>query len=237
MIDAPPLPKRPLLFLDYDGTLAPIVEDPASAAPHPSIPDLLAAVAERHPTWVVTGRDLAALARLLPAEVDAVGLHGAEQGRLGGEIRSTALDQHAEAFAMMRVAAPRLDGVHIEEKSGAFAIHYRQAEDRDAARQALERWAADTPEGLEPVWGKKVVELRPVGVTKGIVTARIARDNPDRTPVYIGDDVTDEDAFRELPKVDPSAVTVKVGAGATEARYRLPDVEAVVEYLKGFLTR
>ena len=61
---------------------------------------------------------------------------------------------------------------------------------------------------------------------------RIAAEHPDHTPVYLGDDVTDEDAFAAL---DAPAVTVKVGAGETRARYRLPDVDAVVAYLAGFL--
>jgi trehalose 6-phosphate phosphatase len=87
------------------------------------------------------------------------------------------------------------------------------------------------PEGLEPVWGKKVVELRPRGVSKGAAVARVAAAHPARTPVFLGDDVTDEDAFRALNE-RPGAVTVKVGPGETAARFRLPDVDAVVTYLR-----
>ena len=101
-----------------------------------------------------------------------------------------------------------------------------------AACTALTDWVATAPEALEPIWGKKVVELRLRGVSKGTAVARIAARNPKQTPVYLGDDVTDEDAFRALHEVHPEAVTVKVGAGETVARYRLPDVDAVVEYLR-----
>jgi trehalose 6-phosphate phosphatase len=125
--------------------------------------------------------------------------------------------------------------VRVEEKGDAFAVHYRHAEDEDAARRALEAWAAGAPEALVPVWGKKVVELRVRGVSKGTAVARLAAGHPDRTPVYLGDDVTDEDAFRALHAAGLDAVTVKVGEGETEARYRLPDVEAVVGYLEGFV--
>src|SRR5690606_32830783 len=133
--------------------------------------------------------------RLLPAEVKAVGLHGAEEGRLGREATRPALARHAETLARLKAAVPRFPGVHVEEKSGAFAVHYRQAEDEAAALRALEAWADDAPEALEPIWGKKVVELRARGVSKGTAVARLTAAHPDYTPVYLGDDVTDEDAF------------------------------------------
>jgi len=234
-VAAPPHPARPLLFLDYDGTLAPIVADPEAARPHPGVPALLGRLARRHPLWVVTGRDLAALARLLPVEVDAVGLHGAEEGRLGGATTRPALERYAGVLSALKATVPRLPGVHVEEKGGAFAVHYRQAGDEPAARRALERWAAAAPEALEPIWGKKVVELRVRGLSKGTAVARLAAAHPDRTPVYLGDDVTDEDAFRALHAAHPDAVTVKVGAGETAARYRLPDVAAAVAYLEEFM--
>ncbi len=234
----PPLPERPLFFLDYDGTLAPLVADPAAAVPHPDVPALVAALAARHPLWLVTGRDLATLGRLLPLSARAVGLHGAEEGTLGGEVARRALDAHAEALAALRAAVPGVDGVVVEEKGGAaFAVHYRQAKDASAARTALERWAAGVPEGLVPMWGKLTVELRPREVSKGTAVARIAAAHPGHTPVCLGDDVTDEDAFRALHALRPDAVTVKVGDGATAARFRLPDVEAVVAYLARFVGR
>jgi trehalose 6-phosphate phosphatase len=233
-VAAPPHPARPLLFLDYDGTLAPLVDDPAAARPHPGVPALLGRLAALHPLWVVTGRDLAALARLLPVEVAAVGLHGAEEGQLGGEAARAGLEAHAGALGRLKAAVPRLPGVHVEEKGGAFAVHYRRAADEAAAREALERWAATAPEALEPIWGKQVVELRPRGVSKGAAVARLAAAHPGRTPVYLGDDVTDEEAFRALHVASPDAVTVKVGAGETAARYRLPDVSAAVAYLRGY---
>ncbi len=123
----------------------------------------------------------------------------------------------------------------MEDKGGAFAVHYRMAPDPDAARRALEAWADGVPDGLEPIWGKFVLELRPAGVSKGTAVARIAAEHPDRTPVYLGDDVTDEDAFRALQALRQPSVTVKVGEGETVAGHRLPDVEAVVAYLRGFL--
>jgi trehalose 6-phosphate phosphatase len=227
----PPIPPRPLLFLDYDGTLAPIVDDPASAYPHPDVPALLRRLAQRHPVWVVTGRDLATLGRLLPVDVPALGLHGAEEGVPGGPSRRAALETHAPALERLKASVPDLPGVRVEDKGAAFAVHYRHAEDESAVLPELERWAAEAPADLEPIWGKKVVELRARGVNKGTAVARLSAEHPERTPVYLGDDVTDEDAFRALGELRQDAVTIKVGPGETAARYRLADVEETVAYL------
>jgi len=236
----PPIPAAPLLLLDYDGTLAPIVDDPATARPHPDVPGLLADLARRIPVYLLTGRDLAALARLLlgpggaPVPVKAVGLHGAEEAVLGGEVVRSAYADHAEAFTALRATVPQLPGIRIEEKGGiAFAVHFRGAPDEAACEAALTAWAA-VPEALEPIWGKKVVEIRPRGVSKGEAARRLAAAHPQHTPVCIGDDVTDEQAF-EAVAAFPEAVTIRVGGGESVARYHLPDVEAVVAYLRAVL--
>ncbi|MEM1057388.1 MAG: trehalose-phosphatase [Bacteroidota bacterium] len=238
----PPHPARPLLFLDYDGTLAPIVDDPAEAWPHPDVPGLLRQLAERHPVVVVSGRDLAALARFLPdVHVRAAGLHGAEVGVLGEVAQpSLALRTVQADLDRLRRSVPEMEGVRVEEKGAAFAVHYRAAPDDADAQQALRRWSADLPEALHAVWGKKVVELRPREVSKGTAVTAIAREHPEHTPVYLGDDTTDEDAFAALHSFRLGAeaggpVTIKVGEGGTAARFRVPDVDATVAYLRGFL--
>ncbi len=239
--DWPPIPGRPLLMLDYDGTLAPIVEDPSEAWPHPDAPSLLARLSSRHPVVVVTGRDLETLARLLsgvegkPPPLRAVGLHGAEEGVLGRPASRHSFGPIAEALVHLRAGVPRREGITIEDKGGdAFAVHYRRSPAQVEAREALERWAAGAPEGLEAVWGKCVVEMRPAGVSKGVAVTALAEKHTGCTPVYLGDDVTDEEAFAALNAGDPDAVTVRVGAGATGARYRVHDVDAAIRYLKVF---
>lgn len=242
---APPHPARPLLLVDYDGTLAPIVDDPAQAVPHPAVPGLLARLSAHHPTVVVTGRDLATLGRLLgaaPPSLRAVGLHGGEWGRPGAAEARHAHAADPDLVARLRAAVPALDGVHVEAKGDLFAVHYRQADDRAAAEAAVEAWARSVPDTLDVIRGKCVAELRVPGVSKAAAVRRLAAEHPDCTPVYVGDDVTDEEAFAALDGLprsraggQPGAVTVKVGPGPTRAAWRLADADAVVAWLSGFL--
>lgn len=228
----PPVVDHPLFFLDYDGTLAPIVDDPMQAFPHPEVEGLLAALEARHPVWIVTGRYLRDLSTFFERPFRAIGLHGLQEGAIGGPVETAVTDDVRDAIAAMRAGVPVLDGLAVEEKGPTFAVHYRKVADEATAREHLRSWTEGMPDTLDAIWGKKVVEVRPRGIDKGVAVRRIADMQPDRVPLYLGDDVTDEDAFAAL---DGRGVTIKVGAGPTKARYRVPDVEAVVAYLKRYL--
>jgi trehalose 6-phosphate phosphatase len=230
----PPVVDRPLFFIDYDGTLAPIVDNPSEAYPHPEAPALLKQLDAAHPLWIVTGRHLQALDGLLDVPLHAIGLHGAQQGQIGGTVRRLAPDDAIEALRRLRQTAPTGDGVEVEEKDTAFAIHYRAADDEDEARERIQAWANAVPDMLEAIWGKKVMELRPKGMSKGTAVRSIADEHPERTPIYLGDDVTDEDAFDALRDID-GAVTVKVGAEETKAQYRLSGPDEVIAYLRRYV--
>jgi len=229
-VSTPPVVDDPLFFLDYDGTLAPIVDDPAAATPHPEVPALLRELDARFPVWIVTGRDLRALSSFLDQPLPAIGLHGAQEGIIGKDVRHLMPDAAADALRRLRRSVPSLDGLRIEQKDRAFAVHYRDA-DEEEARRRLSAWLDAMPELLDAIWGKKVVELRPEGLTKGTAVRRIADEHPDRTPVYLGDDTTDEDAFEALHALDREAVTVRIGDEDTRADYRLAGPDEVVEYL------
>jgi trehalose 6-phosphate phosphatase len=233
-MESPPVIADPLFFIDYDGTLAPIVDDPDAAYPHEEAPAVLKQLDAQYPLWIVTGRHLQALDGLLDLPLRAIGLHGAQEGRIGGTIRRLTPDDAEAALRRLRKTVPTGDGVEVEEKDTAFAIHYRAAEDEDDARDRIRAWADSVPDMLEAIWGKKVMELRPKGMSKGTAVRKIADDFPDRTPIYLGDDVTDEDAFAALAEVD-GAITVKVGEGDTRAQYRLSGPDAVVEYLQQYV--
>ena len=230
-----PVLENPLFFLDYDGTLAPIVDDPNAAMPHPDAPDLLRQLDARYPLWIVTGRDLQALASFLDQPLHAIGLHGAQEGIVGEETHNLMSDAAAEALRRLRQSVPSIDGLQVEAKDQSFAVHYREAADEEVARTQIDRWLDDLPEALDAIWGKKVVELRPEGLTKGTAVRRIANEHPDRVPVYLGDDVTDEDAFAALQEMDREAVTVKIGDDETRADARLDGPDAVMEYLHQYV--
>lgn len=231
----PPIAENPLFFLDYDGTLAPIVDDPEAAVPHPDAPDLLRQLDARYPLWIVTGRDLQALSSFLDRPFTAIGLHGAQEGVVGKEPHNLMSEAAAEALADRRQSVPSIDGLRVEEKDQSFAVHYREAADEEAARAQIDRWLDDLPEALDAIWGKKVVELRPKGLTKGTAVRRIADEHPDHVPVYLGDDVTDEDAFAALQEMDRETVTIKVGEDDTRAAARLDGPDAVMEYLHQYV--
>lgn len=234
MTSIPPVADQPLFFIDYDGTLAPIVDDPMAAYPHPGAPPLLRALNERFPLWIITGRNLQDLDVLLDLSLPAIGLHGAQKGQIGGTIQRLAPDDAVDALQRLRQTVPTGEGVQIEEKDTAFAIHYRAAEDEEEARSRIETWARTVPDFLEAIWGKKVMELRPKGMSKGTAVRALAEEHPEHTPVYLGDDVTDEDAFEALQDLR-DAITIKVGAGETTADYRLADPDAVVDYLRRYV--
>lgn len=229
----PPVPENPLFILDYDGTLADVADRPHLATPHEDVPDLLQALDRRHPVAILTGRQVNDVGRLLGVDgLRVIGVHGIESGVTGGPVESLIPDHVAERLARVRERLPDLEGLEIEDKATAIALHYRNAPDPDTAREKLEGWAEGVPEDLEALWGKRVLEIRPRGYDKGVAAERLAGEHPDKTPVVIGDDTTDEEAFRATR----DGVTIKVGPGPTAAEYRLPDVSAVVAYLRNFLT-
>jgi trehalose 6-phosphate phosphatase len=226
-----PVAQRPLLLLDYDGVLAEIVAEPMEAWPYPGATDVLEGLMSRHPLYLVTGRRVADLAALLPVNgLRVVGVHGMEEGRVGGEVKSLVGGEANEALARLRESLPEYPGLKVEDKGVAIALHYRGIEDEAKVEAVLRAWASELPGALEPLWGKKVLELRPKGYGKGKASARLAAEHEDRTPVFIGDDTTDEEAFRVL-----DGITIKVGPGETAARYRLDTLDEVVAYLRRYL--
>ena len=233
-----PVVADPLFLLDYDGTLAPIVDDPDEAHPHPKVPALLRALHDRHPVWIVTGRSIEALGRFLDLPLPAIGLHGAQEGTIGGDVTPLMSEDARTALATLRRSVPAMDGLQVEDKEQSFAVHYRHVHNDADARDRLQSWVDRMPEILDAIWGKNVVELRPKELTKGTAVRRIAEEHPGRTPIYMGDDVTDEDAFRAMRAMNRETVTVNVAqtAADTAATYRLADPDDVVRYLTSYVT-
>ena len=230
---------RLLVVCDYDGTLAPIVEDPAKAVPRPESIQALATLATLPDTTagVISGRALRDLAALsgLPAEVHLIGSHGAEFDAGFAH----ALDQQAQALRR-RLAADleqligRSPGASLELKPASIAVHVRRAEPSvgasvlEAVRTGPARW-----EGVQVTEGKAVIELAVVETDKGEALDMLRRKADASAALFVGDDVTDEKAFARL--TDPD-VGVKVGHGETLAEYSIPDTEDVAVMLAYLLT-
>jgi trehalose 6-phosphate phosphatase len=214
--------RRPLLVAsDYDGVLARLRDDPSDAVPEPGVADVLArlAVVDGVTVALVSGRGVADLRTTsgLTGPYRWVGSHGAEfDGPLTGELA-------ARRDALAALLAPAVSGTaaaRLEVKPASVAVHVRQVADRAAAAALLDRvrTLADSSLTMKP--GKDVLELAVTGADKGSALLRLAGELGTAATVYLGDDVTDEDAFRALGATD---VTVKIGEGETAARYRVPD--------------
>ncbi len=120
----------------------------------------------------------------------------------------------------------------MEDKGAGLAVHYRAAPDREGEVKAqMKEWAEDL-ETLNLIHGKMVVEAKGKGFHKGIAVVAFMAHPPfeGRTPIFIGDDTTDEDGMRAA--AEAGGFGIKVGEGETCAQYRLPDVPAVHKWLK-----
>lgn len=182
-----------LIALDYDGTLAPIVDRPGDARLRPRTRDLVGLVAARYPCVVISGRaqdDLMRRTRGLGV-AEAIGNHGLSPSRYD-EARAARVRGFEAGLAR---AAAALPGVEIENKIFSLAAHYRRAADKAMAREALLE-AARALDGARVRDGKQVVDIVPEDAPhKGdaLLAAR-ARLGCDAA-LFVGDDTTDEDVF------------------------------------------
>jgi len=223
---------RPVgLMLDYDGTLSPIVRDPAQARLPAGNRALLLRLRERMPVAIVSGRGLDDLRGRIGIDgLLYVGNHGAE---IAEGDRILLRQDHAAARAAMEECLERvreallgIPGVIVEDKGGTASVHYRMVRPRDL--EPLFARFTHVLEEYEEIFritsGKKVLEIRPKGLwDKGRAVLWLARRwGRDRVPLYVGDDVTDVDAFRALKG---RGISVSVGP--------CPDADFTVEGTAG----
>ena len=231
-------------FLDYDGTLAPIAPTPAEAVPLPGTAELLQRLAQAPGTSiaVVTGRSIADVRRFIDlADIGYIGVHGIESQRPGGgvELSPKAVEVRAwipEIRRQIEAGVGGRDGILMEDKGVAIACHYRLATRADAqATRAAVIAAVESYQirGVPVTFidGHEVTEVRPAGMDKGEAVAALLASREPALAVYVGDDRTDEEAFRRLP---PDAITVRVGDAGLEtaARYVVPGPVEVQAFLK-----
>lgn len=221
---------RLLVTSDFDGTLSPIVSDPADARPLPAAGDALIALAELPDTEValISGRALRDLRLLssMPAAVHLVGSHGAEFDSGFAHDIDTDLLQ-AITQTLMAIAADK-PGVTVETKPASVALHVRNASDADGEAALAAAWDAAQGWDAHATTGKAVLEFAVISTDKGEAIDILRTEHSAAAVVFFGDDVTDEKAFRRLTDAD---VGVKVGPGDTAAAYRVETPEDVAAAL------
>lgn len=238
--------QRWLVVLDFDGTVAPIVDHPDLASPAPGAVDLLDRLVAVTEVAVVSGRPIADVRRRLGGLSAAyAGGHGAELVLADGtdaplvdpDSVSGTLDRAERA---VRELVDDEAGWLVERKQASLAVHHRLAGEGSVAThgprvQALLEHHAGDPPGFDVLAGKAVVELRPHGADKGRALERIHQYTPDLLPLVIGDDVTDEDAFEVARSRGGRAILVAEDARPSLATDRICDPDAVVRLLAALL--
>lgn len=222
--------RPPAVFLDFDGTLAPIVARPGDAHLSKKMRRVLRALAERFPVAVISGRDLADIeARIGIEKVVCAGGHGLEwtfKGRHHGkEPGERALRALSDVRRKLLAITPAFPDLVIEDKQHSFALNYRALPPAQEAAflGAALSIVAPFKNRLRTLDELSTFEVLPrVAWNKGKCVLVILRELQKSNgaaylPVYLGDSLTDEDAFRALPR----GVTIRIGGGKSAARHRL----------------
>jgi len=238
----PPRPQAPrqwAFFLDIDGTLIEHAERPDAVHADPALVQLLASLraAAGGALALISGRPVSFVDDLLaPLRLPVAGLHGIERRDALGRLHSHPASEGPLRRAAGELAelAARHAGLLVEDKGLSLALHYRQAPQlestaREIASAALHRLGGD----FELMRGNMVYEIKPGGRDKGAAIEEFMAEPPfdGLIPAFVGDDVTDEFGFAVVNR--RGGHSIKVGAGETAARWRLPDSAAVRAWLAG----
>ena len=226
------------LFLDLDGTLAEISPTPSSVRVEPAVLETIAELSKRldGALAIISGRELNDIDRLLTPHVfAAAGVHGATRRSRDGVYRGLGLaaDQigaFAQAFAN---ELGHEQGLLVEQKSAGFALHYRARPDLKQECSAFIGRLIAKHRGLAVIAGKSVFEIVAAATNKGQAIAAFLKEDPfrDRIPIFAGDDVTDEDGFSEVNRLN--GISIKIGSGHTAARFRLSSSQELASWLAG----
>jgi trehalose 6-phosphate phosphatase len=229
--------RRPLLIAsDYDGVLAPLVDDPSAATPLPGVAEVLGRLADVPGVTVamVSGRGVDDLRTTssFRGPFRWIGSHGAE---FDGPLDDDVADRRDALREQLAPVVAGTAGARLEVKPAGVAVHVREVTDRAAGTALLEHVDTVVDPSLTKKPGKDVLELAIVHADKGTALRRLRDELGAAGALYLGDDRTDEDGFRALEADD---VTVKVGEGETAARHRVADPAgalAALEHLAGLL--
>jgi trehalose 6-phosphate phosphatase len=227
------------LFLDIDGTLLDLAPRPEAVEVPAWLVPLLQQLCDKLDGALafVSGRTIESIDQLFkPLKLPAVGVHGGEIRAPGGQIfaEQRLVDALQSAAPTLLEAIARIRGVELENKGSAIALHYRSVPER--GREVLkvaELVAGGMGAEFAVLMGKCVVEIRPRHLTKGTAIDRLMQQPPfqGRTPIFAGDDCTDEDAFEVVNRLGGISVHVGVSA-STFANYRLTSPDQLRAWLQ-----
>ncbi len=222
----PPAPAQIALFLDFDGTLVDLADHPEAIVIEPAMVATLETLSKATggALAIVTGRDIANIDRFLdPLVLPIAGIHGLTRRDAA---RKVYLPPDGDAFldAAERALVPfaeRERGVLVERKMASIALHFRARPELEGECIARLETLAKDYSGIEIKRGKMVVEAKPDHAHKGTAIADFMAEPPfkGRMPVFAGDDVTDEDAFRAVN--DLHGISIKIGDGHTSAKHQV----------------
>jgi trehalose 6-phosphate phosphatase len=243
--------KRPAVFLDYDGTLTPIVDRPEDAIISERMREVVQALARRCSVCVVSGRDRKVVQQLMGMEdLVVAGSHGFD---IWSPKAGTIEREEGVGFAPvldrvtgdLRAQTASVEGVLIEPKKSSVAVHYRLVDEheRPQIKAIVDALLAAHPDALRVTPGKMVYEIQPkLDWDKGravlYLLEALGLDGDEVLPLYIGDDITDEHAFHALSGrgigilvADP--VDPETSGRSTAAEYVLRDTHEVETFLDG----
>jgi trehalose 6-phosphate phosphatase len=244
--------RQPTVFLDYDGTLTPIVDRPEDAIISESMRETVRDLARRCPVCVVSGRDRRVVQELMGIDdLIVAGSHGFDiWSPAGGEIQHQEGSGFGDLLARVKERLHRemdpIDGALVEPKKSSVAAHYRLVSEaeRPRVREIVEAVLQEHPDDLKVTPGKMVYEIQPkIDWDKGkavlYLIEALGLDREDVVPIYLGDDITDEHAFEALATASPRGIGIfvgsaddpEVGGRTTSADYALRSVEEVERFL------
>lgn len=240
--------SRLALFLDYDGTLTPIVRRPEDATLAEPMRALLRELAEHHTLGIVSGRDrknvegMVGLDNIVYAGSHGFDIRGPDGMEMQHEQAKRVLPALHQARAKLEQRLAAIEGARLEPKRFALAVHYREVTDESDVQRVEELVDEVQREHseLRKKGGKKIFELQPdVPWDKGEAVLWLRQalglDGDDVITIYIGDDVTDEDAFRAL-RDRQIGVGIRVGRPEekSDAYYYINDCDEVYQFLQNF---
>lgn len=209
----------PQIFLDYDGTLVPIIKDPEVNQADGELVNLLSSFASVYETYIVTGRDLIEITNFI-GEYNIIALHGSIFHINGQTIAVPCFHEYEDlSIKLYREnynLVNKFHGLRIYRKSGGVLFHTGNISSKCTIKSVYETVKSLALQyNMDIYTGIDILELRIPGINKGKAIKMVR--NVNRPAIIMGDDATDEDAFQ----MNPDAITVKVGNQATSARYSI----------------